>query len=75
MEGDKCIKGEVEDVEKVIEIKKVDVDSVVEVKKFVKKEDKKEFFRKEKEIIVDGNLVIIELFIFDNLSVVNDRLF
>lgn len=75
VDGGKCIKGEVEDVEKVIEIKKVDVDSVVEVKKFVKKEDKKEFFRKEKEIKVNGNLVIIDLFIFDNLFVVNDRLF
>lgn len=59
----------------MIEIKKEDVDSVVEVKKFVKKEDKKEFLRKEKEVKVNGNLVIIELFIFDNLFVVNDRLF
>nr|XP_034309454.1 glutamic acid-rich protein-like [Crassostrea gigas] len=74
VEGDKCTKGEVEDAEKVTEIKKVDVDSAAEVKKSVKKGDKKEPSTKEKETKVNGNPAITDSSTSDNLPVVNDRL-
>lgn len=74
VDGGKCTKGEVEDAEKVTEIKKVDVDSAAEVKKSVKKEEKKEPSRKEKETKVNGNPAITDSSTSDNLPVVNDRL-
>lgn len=74
VDDDKCIKGEMEDTEKVTEFKKADVDSAAEVKKSVKKEDKKEPSRKEKEAKVNGKPAVTDSSAYDNVSSVNDRL-
>lgn len=74
VDDDKCTKEEEQDAKKVTEFKKADVDSAAEVKKSVKKEDKKEPSRKEKEAKVIGNPAVADLSTTDSLPVVNDRL-